>query len=158
MYTMTDTIPFSSLRSKDLRALLLATSQANYSDMDSHRLGACIRIKGGNYILGENQKCRKRIGRYNWYSLHAEMNALYKSLKIRRKNFRSKKNTHPPSVIYVVRILKDQDLAPDDQDYLYGNSKPCENCEERLFRYNVRRIYYTDYQDGENVLCELRMN
>lgn len=58
------------------------------------------------------------------------------------------------SKIYVVRLLS----TDNGSKYKFGISKPCLNCQLNLYKFNVKRIYYTDIIDGIDVLCELRMN
>lgn len=90
-------------------------------------------------------------------SLHAEIHSLYLSLKS-KKEYKFKSHKNSPSkinkldTIYVVRLLNDNRTK-----YNLGNSKPCENCQEYLAMYNVKRVKYIDIIDGKNVLCEMRL-
>lgn len=90
------------------------------------------------------------------------MNALFKSLKLVNKTnrmFVSKKQklNRSSSTIYVVRLLRNRENLPINQQYWLGNSKPCEHCQQFLAHYNVNKIKYTDIIDGVNVLCEMRL-
>jgi deoxycytidylate deaminase len=98
-------------------------------------------------------------GRKYHVSLHAEINALFKSVKSMDKTNRlcAKKKDRPALSIYVVRLLKG---APhngkEKPKFMFGNSKPCLNCQKYLAAYNITKIKYTDIIDGQNVLCEMR--
>ena len=100
-------------------------------------------------------------GRMNYHSLHAEMHALFKSLKMYNKTNRFKTNykklKRPSSTIYVVRILRDVENIPKLQGYWFGNAKPCVHCQTYLSSHNVTKIKYTDMVDGKNVLCEMKL-
>jgi len=71
-------------------------------------------------------------------SLHAEVNAILKYNK-----FKKIKNLS----LYVARL----------NSFHFGNSKPCEDCQKILILNNVQNIYYTDFINGENVLCKLKL-
>jgi hypothetical protein len=68
-----------------------------------------------------------------------------------------KHHDRPSLTIYVVRLLKG---APYNgtvkPKFMFGNSKPCLNCQKYLAAYNIKKVKYTDIIDGENVLCEMR--
>ena len=115
--------------------------------------------KGRVFYEGENQY-RQRTGKYNYYSLHAEMNALFQNIKGKRKNkFNPKiKLAYRSRTIYVVRLLNSKEGLPKSQRYWLGNSKPCCHCQKYLKKFNITKIKYTDIIDGKNVLCELRLN
>ena len=84
------------------------------------------------------------------HSLHAEMNVLLQALKMYEKNptFKSRQKLNN-STVYVVRIKRDK--------YMFGCSKPCQECEPVLLRFQVSRVYYTDVINGVEVLCEMRL-
>ncbi len=94
--------------------------------------------------VGENQH-RQKVGTFFRKSLHAEMNALYKFYKIKR--------TPSNVAIYVVRLS-----IKIDGVYRLGLSKPCIECQKKLFQHNITKIYYTDIIDGVNVLCKMKIN
>ena len=109
--------------------------------------------KGSVFYVGENQH-REMTGRHYHTSLHAEMNALFKSIKSLDKCnrfLRKKKYCRPAMTIYVVRLLR------DTANFLFGCSKPCSHCQKYLAIYNVKRIRYTDIINNVSVLCELRL-
>ena len=54
--------------------------------------------------------------------------------------------------------MRSTDSLPTHRNYHFGISKPCMNCQTYLSRYNVTKIYYTDVIEGEEVLCEMRLN
>jgi hypothetical protein len=149
MYILTEVVPLKNLLSKDLNAINHASEIAEKSIFDkSKRLGAVLTCKGNNYV-GENQH-REKYGKIFHRSLHAEMHALLKSVKMNRQNrIVNKKNNVPKMTIYVVRIC----AIPK----LYGNAKPCETCQKFLYFYNVQKIKYTDNINGVNVLCTMKM-
>jgi deoxycytidylate deaminase len=86
--------------------------------------------------LGENQH-RQKIGNFFQKSLHAEVNALFKYNKNRKKI----RNVS----MYVVRL---------NSNY-FGLAKPCPNCQYFLKSHKITRVYYTDFIDNKNVLCRL---
>lgn len=112
----------------------------------------------GVFYVGENQH-REMTGGLFYTSLHAEIHALFKSIKIRNKQKRisNKKVDRPNMTIYVVRLLKGAPYNGKKPDYMFGGSKPCENCQKYLSLYNVNRIKYTDIIEGTTVLCEMRL-
>lgn len=100
--------------------------------------------KGNVGYVGENQH-RQKVGTVFRKSLHAEMNALYKFYKMKRR---------PSNLsIYVVRLSMRVDGV-----YRLGLSKPCIECQKNLFRHNITKIYYTDIIDNVNVLCKMKIN
>jgi deoxycytidylate deaminase len=102
--------------------------------------------------VGENQH-REHAGRCHHTSLHAEIHALLRFLRIRYKttNLKTRKNM-PSTTIYIVRLP-----TGEKRDY-FGNSKPCDNCELLLYKHNITRVKYTNIIDGIPVLCELKKN
>ena len=89
------------------------------------------------------------------------MNALFKSIKTgdRRNRLSPRiKYERPKMTIYVVRLLRGAPYNGKKPDYMFGDSKPCLNCQKYLAAYNVTRIKYTTIIDGITVLCELRLN
>ena len=121
-------------------------------------LGLALKGKGNVFYVGENQH-RQLAGRVYHTSLHAEMNALFKSIKTKRRNRfedkRRNKSIRPPMTIYVVRLLR---CKPFFSDFIFGGSKPCAHCQKYLAVYNITRIKYTDIIDGVSVLCEMRLD
>lgn len=93
-------------------------------------------------------------------SLHAEMNALFKSIKTRdkRNRFLNKRTYYRPSMtIYVVRLMNGPPGNGKRPDFMFGGCQPCINCQKYLAEYNITRVKYTDVIDGVSVLCELRL-
>ena len=89
------------------------------------------------------------------------MHALWKYLKIKEKHNASFKHTYSNlnnTTIFVVRILNTKENLPNNQQYWFGKSKPCKNCQKNLYKYNIHKIKYTDIIDGENVICEMVKN
>lgn len=95
----------------------------------------------------------------NYFSLHAEVHALIKYLRIVYKSSSLKQRSimKNNSTIYVVRVLKDTTKLPKNQNVIFGNCMPCTNCQHYLYKFGFKRIKYTDIVDGENVLRELRL-
>jgi deoxycytidylate deaminase len=117
-----------------------------------------LKGKGNVFYVGENQH-REMTGRRYHTSLHAEMNALFKSIKSRDKRNRilNKRNYQRPAMtIYVVRLLKGIPCEGNNP-FAFGCSQPCINCQKYLAEYNITRIKYTDIIGGKSVLCELRL-
>lgn len=88
------------------------------------------------------------------YSLHAEMNALFKCIK----STKVCKKFHVPldlslSCIYVARL----NSMKINGEPVLGNSKPCKCCLPILTEYKVKKIKYTDVVNGVNVLCEMKL-
>ena len=82
------------------------------------------------------------------------MNALYKYIKIAEKKkrfYRAEKKG--ANTVYVVRVLNFQ----KNGETAVGCCLPCEHCQKWLARYNVKKVFYTDHINGENVLCEARL-
>ncbi len=102
-------------------------------------------------------------GRLFHTSLHAEMNVLFKSLKLFNKTNKivkcKNKNKaiidRPATTMYVVRLSENRDK---NGNHFFGKCSPCQNCQKWLHYYNVKRVKYTDIIDGVTVLCELRAN
>ena len=92
-------------------------------------------------------------------SLHAEMNALFKSIKQKKHNrFVQKKQDIPSKTIYVVRLLRGKpDNCNGNPLFMLGNSQPCDHCQKYLALYNITKIRYTDIINDVSVLCELRL-
>ena len=80
------------------------------------------------------------------------LKVVYKSSSLKQRS--TEKNN---STIYVVRTLKDTKNIPDLQNVRFGNCMPCTNCQKYLAKFGFKRIKYTDYEDGKNILCELRL-
>lgn len=116
--------------------------------------------KGAVIYVGENQH-REMTGRMYHKSLHAEMNALFKSIKgMDKKNRISRKVKYyrPPMTMYVVRLSRGPNKKREEIcEYMFGSCRPCVNCQKYLASYNVTRIKYTDIIDGVSVMGELRL-
>lgn len=103
-----------------------------YENNAEYRHCAII-VKGGSIVsVGYNQhktnsftERSKRNLRSFCRSTHAEINAV---LKVR------KKIDLTGTKIYVVRIRKDGSLA---------NSRPCVLCQNVLYRYSIKKVYYS---------------
>ena len=160
MYQIVKVTNIYDLQTKDIKNLNLAIDQAEKSFFSQPRKMGSVLEYSGRKIIGENQH-REQYGRTHYTSLHAEMNTLFKSIKIKRQNRLSigkGRLSRPPSTIYIVRISKPEGMDPiDKRGYTYGCSKPCENCQKHLYYYNVTRIKYTDIIDGKSVLCEMKI-
>lgn len=116
-------------------------------------------LKGKGSIFNGPNINRQRAGRMIYHSLHAEMNVIFKILKLEHKTNRFMRKTpikRPATTIYVVRLLNEKNI-PKNQTHLFGNSKPCKHCQKFLRFYNVTKVKYTDIIDGQNVLCEMRL-
>ncbi len=110
------------------------------------------------YVAANYRKIT-RYGNINYFSLHAEIHALMKYLKIYYKTSSLKQKSYIKnnSTIYIVRTLKDKKNLPTNQNVVFGNCMPCTNCQKYLSKFGFKRIKYTDFIDGKNVLCELRL-
>lgn len=116
-----------------------------------------IRPKG--YINGANYRKITRYGNINYFSLHAEVCALLKYLKLFYKNssLKQRNNKKNSSTIYIARVLRDKQNLPNNQNIMFGNCQPCQHCQEQLAKFGFKRIKYTDIKDGKNVLIELQL-
>lgn len=157
-YNVVSTIPFDKVSNKILKQVSMAATIAEESDFDSSkRLGASLEYKG-YYFYGSNSH-RNRVGKIDCISLHAEVNVLTKALKKFEKNANLKSKTKlPPSTIYVVRLMRKKENLPSYRSYFFGISKPCADCQKKLYNFNVTRIFYTDIKDGREVICEMKIN
>jgi deoxycytidylate deaminase len=117
----------------------------------SHRLGSCL-VSGTDIFIGENQH-RQYYGRKFYKSLHAEMNSLRKKQSKLRK-FCEKKINKKSNTIFIVRLMNNLN---ENKEFILGNSKPCKNCEINLYEGGIDRIYYTDNENGIQVIKELRI-
>lgn len=107
-------------------------------------------MSGKIAYTGENQH-RDHAGKCHHDSLHAEIHAILKFVKIKYKTTNLKNNFDlSKTILYVAR------LPGGDKRNYFGNCKPCIKCQPFLNRFNVRRIKYTDVINGVPVLCELR--
>jgi hypothetical protein len=161
MYSLVKITNISDLPRKELVNLNIAIDEAEKSIFSQpKKIGAVIDY-GCRKIAGENQH-REQYGRTHYKSLHAEMNALFKFIKLGRVNklhIGKGRSDRPSMTIYIVRLCKPTGFIPiDSRGYVYGCSKPCLNCEKHLYYYNVTRIKYTDIIDGKTVLCEMKIN
>lgn len=109
-------------------------------------------LSGKIAYTGENQH-REHAGKCHHNSLHAEIHAILRYLRIRYKttNLRSKYDLSG-TTIYVAR------LPTGNARNYFGNSKPCSNCQIYLSKFGIRKVKYTDIIDNIPVLCELRLN
>lgn len=160
MYTLVKITNISDLPRKDLVNLNIAISEAEKSIFSQpKKIGAVIDY-GCHKIAGENQH-REQYGRTHYKSLHAEMNALFKTIKRDRVNklhIGKGRSDRPSMTIYIARLSKPNGVTPtDSRGYVYGCCKPCPNCEKHLYYYNVTKIKYTDFVDGKSVLCEMKI-
>lgn len=159
-YTITDKIThIKELSAKDLKAVNNAIKIAETSLFNSSkRLGAYI--KGNECVLGENQY-RQRYGKHTTnMSLHAEMNVLFKTMKIYKKSnrlittkskFRHNYNELKGNIVmYVIRLMK-------SDKSLFGNAKPCNCCQKTLRLYNVKKVKYSDNINGQDVIREMKI-
>jgi deoxycytidylate deaminase len=109
-----------------------------------------------------------RTAGVQYISLHAEINALFKTMKSKNRSFRmggrksSAKDNCNGTTIYVVRLMLKREGMPSTQRHWYGNAKPCDRCQKFLYKYGVKKIKYTDVRivNGKevNVLCEMKRN
>jgi len=159
MYHLVKVTDFLELPTKDIKNINLAIDEAEKSCFDQpKKIGAVIQYKCRKTV-GENQH-REQYGRTHHTSLHAEMNALFKSIKIERKNritIGKGRLQRPSTTIYIVRLSKPSNARIDSRGYVYGCSKPCLNCEKYLYHYNITILKYTDFIDNKSVLCEMRI-
>jgi hypothetical protein len=160
MYRLSKITDISELSKKELKNLNIAIDEAEKSTFHQPKKIGAVIDSGCGKIAGENQH-REQYGRTRNKSLHAEMNALFKSIKRERKNklcLGKGRLERSSMTIYIVRISKPTGMNPiDSRGYVYGCSKPCLNCERHLYYYNVTRIKYTDIIDGKTVLCEMKI-
>ena len=144
MYQLIDTVSISRCTARDLFFINHAVQSAQQSDFHSSlKLGACIVVDRKKFYGGYNQKRRARIMRTSYFSVHAEIHALHNYTKRMAKQ-------RCGTTIYVVRLLR------DTTQFLYGNSKPCERCQEYLYRHCVEYIKYTDIVAGTQVIVTMR--
>jgi deoxycytidylate deaminase len=109
-------------------------------------------LKQAKHIFYGHNILRYRTDRVLFTSLHAEIDAI---LKAKKTLFR-KRSSMPASTIYVARI-KNENHNDDYKRYTIGISMPCQDCQKKLYKLNVTKIYYTDVIDGEDTLCEMRI-
>ena len=154
------------LSKRDRRYIEDAVNVAASSDFSIYKLGAVLVgqnkkevFKGCNQLF-ENGSKRARLAKKEeeneYFSVHAEINVLLKYLKhignnitFRKVDEISCKNVDK-STVYIVRL--------SNKDGVLGNAMPCYFCQRLLRKFNVRCVKYTDNIDGENVLCEMRLN
>lgn len=158
LYNLVNIISFDKLTNKRLKYISMAANIAENSDFEaSKRLGAFLEYKGSHFLCPNNH--RTRVGREDCISLHAEVNVILQAIKKYEKNASLKSKIKlSGSTVYVVRLLKNVDNNLAYRPYKFGISKPCPNCEKQLYKFNVSKIFYTDCINGEDVLCELRIN
>ncbi len=143
---------------RDLFFLDKAFMKAFFSDFNSSlKLGACILISKKKYYTGYNQKCRTKIFKSNYHSLHAEIHALSNFIKHEYGKYSMTCNYDDDKfnnlTIYVVRIMNNPKIPP------YGISKPCKRCEKFLYHHYIKYIKYTDVDEyGNQILVTLQRN
>lgn len=158
LYNIVKIIPFNELSNKILKRLSNAAVVAEKSDFNSSkRLGASLQYKRAYFLQSNNH--RRRAGKIDCgQSLHAEVNVILQALKSCKKNTSLKsKMKLPSSTVYVVRLMNENDNLPEYRSFRFGISKPCNNCEKQLHKFNVTKVFYIDVIDGQEVLCEMRM-
>ena len=92
-------------------------------------------------------------------SMHAEMHALFNLIKANNQNRFSPRNRNSVGKIKCIYVARLMNIETDDSPFpvLLGNSKPCENCQNKLKMYGISKVKYTDIIDGVNVLCEIKL-
>jgi cytidine deaminase len=157
LYKIVNTFPIEKISKKILKIISNTANVAERSDFDSSkRLGACLEIKR-QIFYGHNLH-RTRFGKTQYQSLHAEVNVILQALKSFERNATlHTKQKLSSSTVYVVRILSNTEDNHTTRSHKFGMSKPCLNCQQHLKKYNVKRIFYTDIINGNEVLCEMRM-
>lgn len=102
---------------------------------------------------------RQLAGKVYHISLHAEMNALIRSIKATDKTATflniNKKNRRSKEVMYVARLT---DIEKTKGNITFGNSMPCDHCQTWMHKHKIKVIKYTDFIDGKNVICTLKIN
>ena len=86
------------------------------------------------------------------------MHALIKSIKAIDKtgNFLTQKKIRKgKEVMYVARLT---DNSVNKGRITFGNSMPCEHCQKWMYRHRIRMVKYTDFIDGKNVICTMKIN
>jgi len=152
MYTLYKTIDVRDLNRSCLRTIDICINISNDSDfVTSMRLGACIRLNN-SYFKGGNTH-RIKAGGVVYKSLHAEMSALLRMIKLydRKANFNSDIKFHGAK-LYVVRVMSKNTKS----GHKLGTSKPCNHCQFYLNKFNITKIYYIDIIDNMEHLCEMR--
>lgn len=154
-YRQVKTELWTNCSSKDLFFIDRAAAQAYNSDFKSSlRLGACIALHKKKFYCGYNQKNRTQIYKSKYHSLHAEIHAI--SIFVRQKyNKYSICDKHYDIIpaIYIARLMKNPNRPS------FGNSKPCNRCQQYLFNHNVRLIKYTDINENDKqVLVTMEIN
>lgn len=104
-----------------------ASRQAIKSNM-SHKHGAVIVLNDEIISVGYNKFVTHL---YNWYSVHAEIDAINKLPKKKFKPSFSKID------MYVVRI------GPNSFNNPLKFSKPCFECEKAISRLGISKVYYS---------------
>lgn len=147
-YKITNITPLNELSRKHIKALNNAIEGAEKSPFESSlRVGAYL--KDSSIAFNGTNQFRKCPWDNRYYSLHAEMSAIMRARKT-RKYISS-------GSIYVVRLLKDVNGLEKHLSYRLGCAKPCKTCSENLLKHNIKKIFYTDYINNVNVLCEMRI-
>jgi hypothetical protein len=87
------------------------------------------------------------------------MHSLLLAIKSENKvaSFKNKISFRGKSTIYIVRIMNYTKNLDVNANYWLGCSKPCDNCEPMLHKFNIQTIKYTDIIDGKNVLCTMKI-
>lgn len=146
---------FTECSQKDLFFLDKAIGNAYNSDFNSSlRLGACIALHKKKFFCGYNQRSRTQISNTKYHSLHAEIHALCNLIKQEYNHYSIHLSSCIPiqtqSTIYIARLMRDITKAP------YGNSKPCNRCQEYMYHHNIRYVKYTDVdKDGKQLIITM---
>ena len=126
-----------NLPAKDLRFLNLALEEIEKSEFHSSlRVGACL-VNGKVYTAcNQHRPIYKK--KFVYYSLHAEMIVMLKSLRDKKRI----------KTLYVARIA----------DGKFGYCRPCTECQKWLQAFGVKVVKYTDCVDGMNILCTWKLS
>ncbi len=74
------------------------------------------------------------------------------------KSLKRSPKRYTGATMYVTRILNTKENLPFHQYCWLGMAKPCPTCMKVLYRFNIKKIKYTDIIDDVNVLCEMVIN
>lgn len=96
-----------------------------------------LNFKHAAAILTSNMKIAYAYGynykKYNMNtSIHAEMSAI--------RNFKQRFPNQIPKYVLVIRVKN----FKDNETIKLRNSQPCANCMDKMKRFNVEVVYYTD--------------
>ena len=104
---------------------------------------------------------RNQISGTLYLSIHAEIDALVKFIKLVFKNtnlkdlerIQNKKRIPTGATVYVVRKTYDNKGSCSG----FGKSMPCNRCQYYLELCGVKKIKYTDNINGTDVICEMKL-